>query len=405
MGRHHYRIFSEGQIGPLTLSNRLVRSATWDPSILAERRMTEAVLDLYRDLALGGVGMIVTGDFSVVPEGMFSSDGSSERTFAYDDVKIEGFDRLVDVVRAAAPRCKIVVQLSGEYYGVGPSDIPSPFTPDRDRPLTASEIQTIVHCFVETIARIKEEGFDGVQLHAAHGGILSRFLSPYSNRRSDAYGGSTRNRARIISEIVSGARARVGDFPILIKLNCTDYVRGGLDIDNFPELATEVERAGFDAIEISGGMWDCLALPEEELGFRPVPAPESHTHIHHPEKQSYFLEYARRIALDIPVILVGGNKDVERLEEIVRQGHVQFIAMSRPFISEPDLPNRWLEGRGSSGVDCISCNSCIYYMIMHPGLPGPTVATCLFKKDRQQTKIAQKWLASWVEQNKLAPPQ
>jgi 2,4-dienoyl-CoA reductase-like NADH-dependent reductase (Old Yellow Enzyme family) len=399
MRRDHYEIFSEGKIGTLTVPNRLVRSATWDPSILVRRRMTDKVLNLYEQLALGGVGMIITGDFSVVPEGIFDEGITHKSAYAYDDVKIEGFDRLAEVVHRAAPRCKIVAQLSGEYPGVGSSDIPSPFTEERTRPLSAEEIHVITGCFVETITHIKDEGFDGVQLHAAHGGLLSRFLSPYSNRRTDEYGGSAENRARIVTEIVRRAREKTGNFPILIKMNCTDYVEGGIDIANFPKLGKEIERSGVAAIEISGGMWDCLVRTEEELGFRPVPSPESHTRIERLDKQSYFLEYAERLDPSIPVILVGGNRDVERLEEIVRQRKVDFVALCRPLISEPDLPNRWLAGRGSSGTDCISCNSCIYNMIVHPGKEEPGVATCLFKHDKQQHRIAQQWIASWVEKN------
>jgi 2,4-dienoyl-CoA reductase-like NADH-dependent reductase (Old Yellow Enzyme family) len=398
MRRDQYKIFSEGKIGAITVPNRLVRSATWDPSILARRQMTDEVLHLYEQLALGGVGLIITGDFTVVPEGMFD-EGTDHRAYAYDDVKIAGFARLAEVVHRAAPRCKIVAQISGEYWGVGPSDIPSPFTEERTRSLSTEEIQVIIGCFVETIAHVKEEGFDGVQLHAAHGGLLSRFLSPYSNRRTDEYGGSARNRTRIVTEVVLRAKEKAGDFPILIKMNSTDYVEGGIDIDIFPELAKEIAHSGVDAIEISGGMWDCLVRTEEELGFRPVPSPESHTRIKRPDEQSYFLEYAERLDLGIPIILVGGNRDVERLEETVRRGKVDFIAMCRPLISEPDLPNRWLAGQGSSGTDCISCNSCIYNMIVHPGREEPGIATCLFKHDKQQHRVAQQWLASWVEEN------
>jgi len=275
MRRDHYMIFSEGRIGTLTVANRLVRSATWDPSILTKRRMTDDVLGIYRQVAAGGVGLIITGDFSVIPEGLFRQGQSAEGVISYQDVRIEGFDRLVEVVRSAAPSCRILAQVSGEYPGVGPSNIPSPYTREGVRPLSIGEIRTIAECFAVAIAGVKSDGFAGVQLHAAHGGLLSRFLSPYTNRRSDQYGGSLENRVRIVREIVSSAREHVADYPILIKMNCTDYVPGGIDIHSFPELARQVERCGVDAIELSGGMWDCLVRSEEELGFRPVPDPES----------------------------------------------------------------------------------------------------------------------------------
>ena len=397
MQRNDYTIFSKGRIGDLTLPNRLVRSATWDPSIIHSRQMSGEVLNLYRKLARGGVGLIITGGFPVLEQEMLGSE-----TCSYDDVAIEGLGRLADVGHRAGSGCPVVAQLEVSLVGAGPSAIPSPFMEEMIRPFSTDEIRKTIDCFVQAIVRMQEHGFDGVQLHAAHGGLLSCFLSPYSNRRDDGYGGSVANRARIVGEIVSRARERVGRFPILIKMNATDYLEGGIDVDTFPRLAKEIERAGVDAVEVSGGMWDCLARPEEALGFRPVPAPESHTRIHSPEKQSYFLRYAERLDLDVPVILVGGNRDVERLEEIVRQGAADFIALCRPLLSEPDLPNRWREGRGSATTDCISCNSCIHDMYVHPGRPEPGLVTCIYKRDKERHRVAQEWLASWVEKNVIA---
>jgi 2,4-dienoyl-CoA reductase-like NADH-dependent reductase (Old Yellow Enzyme family) len=400
MRRDNYRIFSEGKIGQLTLSNRLVRSATWDPSILTRRKMTDEVLNLYRELALGGVGLIITGGFPVFSE-RFADNGSGKWPVTYPDLRVEGIERMAQIVRASKPECRIIAQLENGNLNAMPSVIDSPFSRRKVRPLTVEEIGDLVDSFVEAIIDMKKAGFDGVQLHAAHGGLLSRFLSPYANRRADAYGGSILNRVRIIREIVSKARKSVSDFPILIKMNCTDYLDEGIDIDTFPCLAREIEQTGVDAIEVSGGMWDCLVRSEQELGFRPVPAPESHTRIRSPEKQSYFLKYAEKLDLGVPVILVGGNRNIERLEEIVSQGKVDFIALSRPLISEPDLPNRWLESRGSRTTECISCNSCIFTIHVHPGKPEPGVVTCVYKKDKSQHRLAQKWLASWVRRRTL----
>jgi 2,4-dienoyl-CoA reductase-like NADH-dependent reductase (Old Yellow Enzyme family) len=402
MRRDDYRLFSEGRIGPVVLSNRLVRSATWDPAILQDRRMRDDVLDVYRRLAAGGVGLIITGDSSVVPDGLLDQDPPRRESFSYNHIRIEGYDRLAGTVHATRPGCKIFAQLSADYPGVGPSDVASPFEPGRPRPLTTEQVQVMVHCLAESIAGIQGEGFDGVQLHAAHGGLLGHFLSPYTNRRGDEYGGSVANRARPIREIVAGAREKVGDFPILIKLNGTDYLPGGIDLDTFPELAREIAAAGVDAIEVSGGMWDCLIRPGEELGFRPVPAPESHTRLKSPDRQSYFARYAERLDVDIPLILVGGNRDAERLEAILRRGVVDFVALCRPLIHEPGLPNRWLAGQGSSSTGCISCNSCLYdmYTSLERGEPG--VVPCLFNADRRRVGEAQRWLSSWVQENRVS---
>jgi len=395
MRRDTYKIFSEAVIGRLTVPNRLVRSATYDPSLLLERRMSDEVLALYGQLAAGGAGLIITGDIPVVPQDCMGEPDSEAIASSYEKVRIEGFGGLVDSVRQAAPECRIIAQISAEYNRMAPSAIPSPFSGKVSRALTTDQVKVIVDCAANTIVGLEKEGFDGVQMHAAHGGLWSRFLSPYSNRREDDYGGSVENRARIIGEIVSKAREKVGDFPILIKMNSTDYVPGGIDADSFPDLAKAIERCGVDAIEISGGMRDCLVMTEDELGFRPVPAPESHTRIKSPEKQSYFLAAAERLALGIPVILAGGNRDIERLEEIIQRGKVDFISLCRPLIREPDLPNRWLEGRGSSGTACISCNSCIYDMWNRVGRGEPWVATCPVENDRARVREAQQWLTSW----------
>ena len=399
MDRNHYKIFSEGCIAGLTISNRLIRSATWDPSILNSRQMTKDVLNLYRNLALGGVGAIITGGFPVYRE-RFPEEESGQPVRLYADLRVNGLERMAGIVHQARPDCKVVAQLEVGYMDAGPSSIPSPFSEGPIRELSLHEIEQIIACFVAAITDMRASGFDGVQLHAAHGGLLSRFLSPYSNRREDDLGGTPEKRAQIIREIIARAREQAGDFPILIKMNCTDYLVGGVDIENFPALAQEITRAGVDAIEFSGGMWECLFRSEDELGFRPVPAPESHTRIQKAERQSYFLKFVEQLDLSIPIILVGGNRDIERLETILHDGKVDFIAMCRPLIREPDLPNRWRAGIGKRVPECVSCNSCIYNMLIHPSQPEPGLVTCVCKNDKKLHQKAQKWLAMWRENQK-----
>ena len=135
--------------------------------------------------------------------------------------------------------------ISSGYKNYAPSDVPSPFRRNNLQPFTEEQIEVLIDCHVKAIEGIKEDGFDGVQLHAAHGSVLSRFLSPYMNRRNDAYGGSLVKRTRILKEIILGARKIVGDFPIIIKVNCTDYIEGGTDISNFPLLAKERRLKAF----------------------------------------------------------------------------------------------------------------------------------------------------------------
>jgi len=360
--------------------------------------MTEEVLNIYKELALGGVGLIITGGFPVLEERK-SPENALNWLITYSDLRVNGIEQMKEIVEAANPECKIIAQLENGSISARPSALSSPFSKQTLRELNEVEIDDVINCFVEGIIDIQRSGFDGVQLHAAHGALLSRFLSPYTNRRNDSYGGSVSNRAKIIREIVTEARKAVGEFPILIKMNCTDYVTGGTDLTHSPEIAYEIEKCGVDAIEMSGGMWECLARSEEDLGFRPVPAPESHTRINKPSKQSYFLKFVEHLNLHIPVILVGGNRDIERLEKIIQQSKVDFISLSRPLIREPDLPKRWFEGRGKETAQCISCNSCIYDMYIHPGKSEPGPVTCVHQRDKVLHRAAQQWLASWAERN------
>ena len=173
--------------------------------------------------------------------------------------------------------------------------------------------------------------------------------------------------------------------------------RAGLGRKIFRRLPNEVVKAGVDAVEVSGGMWDCLARPEKELGFRPVPSPESHTRIWETDTQSYFLPYASQLNVDVPIILVGGNRDIESLENILKTSKVDFIALCRPLIREPGLPKRWIEGKGSNLPACVSCNSCLYDMYMHPGRkePGPVGWYSLTGKGESTTRPRSGWRVGW----------
>jgi len=370
MSRQAYAVFSEGTIARMKIKNRLVRSATYEAAMTEDGRTTDTMLALYKDLAEGGVGMIITGLMAVLPQGK----GNARQTAIYADRFIPEIAKIADVVHQYGKGCKIVAQLghAGRQLlqwplkhenisaeAVGPSAVPSPLLEAQARALSLEEVQQVIQAFVDAIVRVQKAGYDGVQLHAAHGYLLSSFLSPYTNRRTDQYGGSIPNRVRIVREILAQARMKVGDFPILIKINCDDFVKGGISLESFPEQAREVERTGVDAIEVSGGMWDCLVRSEEELGFYPTPLPEARTRINKLEKQSYFLKYVENLRLSVPILLVGGNRNIERMESILHEGHVSFFSLCRPLINEPGLPQRWLEGRGKETTDCVSCNACL----------------------------------------------
>ncbi len=335
------RIFSKGRIGSLDLANRLVRSATAE-NAWRESEMTDEGLALYRDLAAGGVGLVVTGYMGVTRAGR----ASDTMTLVCEDRFVDGLRRIARAVHETNPACKVVAQLG--HVGmqttvsepVAPTTTGWPSLKAKPRALTTREVEEIVASFAQAARRAKEAGFDGVQLHGAHGYLLSAFLSPFTNTRTDRYGGSLERRVAVVREIVEQARALVGpDFPILIKVNGDDFVPGGTDIDSFPRLASEIEKAGVQAVEVSRNN------PVREN----VAAGE----------QSYFLEYAQKLRLGIPVILTGGNRSRERLEQIAQAGTPAFFGLARPLLREPDLPARWREGRGAPEAACISCNRCI----------------------------------------------
>lgn len=369
MRRDAYKIFSQGKIANLSLKNRLIRSGTYEAGMTHEGKITDGILEIYKNLAEGGVGTIITGAIGVMAEGRsFHKQGC-----IWDDTYIAEISKIADIVHRSGNNCKVFAQLHhggrqglADIEHVGPSAVQSLVQKINVRPLSVEEIRNIIKCFVDATVRVKKAEFDGIQFHSAHGYLLSSFLSPYTNRRKDHYGGSIKNRVNIIREIVSLAREKVGDFPLLIKMNCDDFVEGGVDMRTFPKLAEEVANAGIDAMEVSGSMWDCLARTEEELGFFPLPIPESRTRINTRDKQSYFLPYVEKLKLSIPVILVGGNKNIEYMEETAGEGKVQFFSLSRPLICEPGLPDRWLEGQGGAQSRCMSCNLCLLSLVNGP---------------------------------------
>ena len=409
MHRTDYRVYSPARIGDLTLPTRWVRSATADLAPWKLGRFTEDDVELYRIAATSGIGMLIVNGPDIVPPSYAQGTALTSVGYSYDDVRIEGTAELLAGIRAAAPDVAVLAQIGcnelvSSEIPAGPSPVTSPYYEGRFRELTADEIRWIIDALVHTAVHMKAEGFDGVQLHAAHGGGLWTFLSPHSNLRSDAYGGSVENRVRVVAEIVTGVRRELPGFPVLIKANCTDYLDDGIDETNFGDLARALEAAGIAAIEVSGGTWDALVRSEAELGFRPVPAAESQTGILDPARQNYFLPFIQGLDLGIPLILVGGIRNVEAAEAIVRSGAAEFVAMCRPLIREPDLVERWRVGRGSADAACIACNSCIYSMHVPFETMGRRTVTCLAAHDAALHAEAQQWLSTFIDEIRTDRP-
>jgi 2,4-dienoyl-CoA reductase-like NADH-dependent reductase (Old Yellow Enzyme family) len=245
---------------------------------------------------------------------------------------------------------------------IAPSAVFEPVVNKMPREMTIEEIEETTEAFAKAARRAKEAEFDAIQLHAAHGYLLSEFLSPYTNRRTDEYGGSTENRIKIVEDIYKRIVENVGkDFPILIKMNVDDFLEGGINLDESKKIAERLSKTGFAAIETSGGMYEVTTRSKEELGWTPAMLPESRINIRSKDKEAYHLPYAREIKklIDIPLILVGGIRSLDVIEKILAEGNADFVALCRPLIREPALPNRWLKEIGGLTAECISCNGCI----------------------------------------------
>lgn len=418
--RENSIVFSSGRIGKVELKNRLVRSATYENAGSEKGEVTDALLDKFRALAAGGVGLIMTGIMGVYPKVI-----TPRQVRIDDDVFISGLSKIPEAVRERADDCKIMAQLHhpgrqipdlekmdsfsrylpqalirvlqesrrAEHASEEPHPKVEPTAPSAifdktfertPRALTLEEIDEVIEAYAQAIRRAQEAGFDGVQLHAAHGWLLSSFLSFHTNKRDDQYGGSTENRTLIVKDIYERARKKVdADFPILIKMNTTDFLPDGTDIDEAMKVGEILSKTGFGAIETSGGMWEAVTRGEEELGWKPVLLPESRTGINTKDKEAYFLQGATEMKrhVNTPVILVGGLRSFDRIEEILEAGSADFVALSRPLIRQPGLPNLWLSGDGPNRAECISCNACL------PLDPEPTSCRAKIPSSKTDTVL------------------
>lgn len=351
-GRGDSILFTPAAVGRVVIANRFVRSATHDFLASEDGEVSDRQLELFSALAEGEVGLIITGHAFVAPAGR----AGPRQNGIHDDSMVPGLSRLAAAVHRFPSRVFVQISHAGrqtreKYTGsvpVAPSAVYEPVYKVLPRAMSEEEILGAIDDFIRGAVRAREAGCDGVQVHAAHGYLLSSFLSPHTNKRSDAWGGPLESRARIVTEVIRGIKAVAGeDFPVVIKLNSSDLLPGGTVLETAVEAARLFEAAGLDAIEVSGGtseagrgsIWPGLRTEEDE---------------------GYFLEAASRLkaAVRIPVFGLGGLRTFRMMERAVRQGRADFISMSRPFIREPSLVRMFREGRIARSA-CISCNKCL----------------------------------------------
>jgi len=365
-------LFDQTTINGMSMKNRLVRSATWEGMCDPDGKPGQKLIGLYRELARGGVGLIITGYTFVSPEGKqlpgkmgihsdYFADVMQNMTRAVHD---EGGRICVQLVHAGGQ----TDTANAGRQPLAPSAVAVEQYPEVPVEMTREDIVRVINAFAEGARRAQKWGFDGVQLHGAHGYLINQFLSPLTNRRQDEFGGAIENRCHFLLETYQAVRSAVGsNFPVMIKLNGSDNLAGGLTPEDAVAAATALDKMGIDCIETSGG-------PPASGDLSPI-----RTKINSPEKEGYNLSLARTIKAEVncPVMTVGGFRSFEVADTAVRES-VDYISMARPFIREPGLANRWKAG-DTLPARCISCNKCFT-----PGLKEGGIYCVVEKKEQEK---------------------
>ncbi len=364
MAHHWKKLFEPGKIGSLELKNRLVMAAMGTHSCDAEGFITDKALRYYSARATGGAGLVIVQGTAVTRGGC-----SPKGMRLYDDRFIPGMKKLARAIHEGGAKAFVQLNHLGTVYAkvrvgdlgpdgaelIGPSAIRSVTNGVVAREMSRPDIQSFVGIFAEACRRAKDAGFDGVQIHAAHGYLLSSFLSPLTNRRDDEYGGSPRNRARFVCEVIEASRRKVGrDFPITVRVSGTEHLDGGIEKEDVVLQAPLYVEAGADAIDVSACSSDYLisGLP---------------TYLD-PDGAMVPLAEAVKKAVNVPVITVGKIGNPVLADRILQKGKADFVAMGRPLLADPELPNKAREGRLKDINYCISCNNCFMMLFAGGGI-------------------------------------
>lgn len=367
------RLFDSGSIGPVEVRNRIVRAGTSEAMGDAGGAVTDQLVALYEEIARNRVGLIITGHLHVEPRGMYVN---GQTGIDRDDL-VSGLARVADAAHRHGAKVFAEIAHAGSQSRVpdsvplAPSPVPNELTGREVAGASEEEIDAVLDAFAAGARRAAEAGFDGVHIHGANGYLISEFSSPLANRRTDAWGGSPEARDRFSLELVRRVRAEVpAEMALTMKMGLFDAV----DDPEALTMAESVRRAGalvdagLDAIEVSSNV---MSLPSDSaatyVGVDRRRAFEDllfHRLHKGAEPEAYFLPLARALRLDVDtkVILVGGLRTRETLEAMVADDAVDFVAMARPFIREPDIAAQLEAGR-TGLVDCVSCNICL----MHEG--------------------------------------
>lgn len=342
-------LFSKGDIGQLELKNRLVMPPMVRNYADEQGKATPRYIDHIERIARGGVGTMILEASYVSLDGK----GFANQLGIHNDAVMPGLRKLV----AAAHKHGAAIgpqlyhagrQTSSKTTGmqpVAPSALPDPTVNEIPRPLTRSEIDTVIRAFADAARRARQAGCDFVEIHGAHGYLITQFLSPFSNARHDGYGGSALKRLRFMTEVYGAVREAVGpDFPIIVRLSGDEMVEGGLTIKDSVAIAKALEGVGADALHVSAGNYASYARGKM---IAPMAMPDG-----------VLLDLAKAVkkAVSIPVIAVGKIRQPDMAERALKSGEADFIAIGRTLLADPDWPNKVLEGRTKEISRCIACN-------------------------------------------------
>jgi 2,4-dienoyl-CoA reductase-like NADH-dependent reductase (Old Yellow Enzyme family) len=333
----------------VTIPNRFLKSAMTEGLATPAGNATERHQNLYRTWAEGGAGILLTGNVMVDhrylerPGNVIIDDnGGEEALRAWAKAGTAAGNHLWMQISHPGRQCARIVT----NQPVSPSDVQLSLMGNfgKPRPLTAGEIPRIIERYAHVASVAKETGFTGVQVHAAHGYLISQFLSPITNQRTDKWGGSLENRARFLLAVVAAVREAVGPkFPVAVKLNSSDFQKGGFSLEESQQVAAWLDEAGVDLLELSGGTYERRALFGEE---NDTDASGEQLRESTAKREAFFLEYtgAIRSACKMPIAVTGGFRSRELMKKTLAAGEVDVIGLARPLCSQPDVVARLIEG-------------------------------------------------------------
>ncbi|MCG0275984.1 MAG: FAD-dependent oxidoreductase [Thermosediminibacteraceae bacterium] len=342
-------LFSEGRIGNLTVKNRIVMPPMATNLANEDGSVSQRLIDYYVARAKGGVGLIILENVQVdYPQGK----NVACQLRIDDDKYIAGLFELAEAVHSYGTKIFMQIHHAGRQttpgvieglQPVAPSPIPCGFLGVQPRELTLDEIEGIIQKFVNAAVRAKIAGFDGIELHGAHGYLIGQFMSPRTNKRVDQYGGSFERRMRFPLEIIRRIKEAVGDdYPISFRFSADEFIEGGNTLEDGKQIAKMLEDAGVHVLHVTSGIYESMPTILEtsrfDQGWR-----------------VYLAETIKKV-VNIPVITVGVIRDPEFAEKIIASGQADFVSIGRGLIADPEWPRKAKEGRFDEIRKCISCN-------------------------------------------------